>query len=106
MGGSKKKNISQMNKAQSVQEKEQVKKSKTKNIADTKQKGIDMPDINDKKIVSELSKLKVLTPYEISSQFNLKISVAKDLLKELERKKIIKPVEGNARIRIYQLVAS
>ena len=106
MGGSKKKNISQMDKAQSVQDKEQDKKSKTKNFTETKQKGIDIPDINDKKIISELSKLKVLTPYEISSQFNLKISVAKDFLKELERKNIIEPIEGNARIRIYQLVAS
>ena len=107
MGGAKKKNISQMEKAQSLQEKkEQVKKSKSKNAIETKRRGIDMPNINDQKFISELSKLKVMTPYAISSQFNLKIGIAKDLLRELERKKIVRNVEGNARIKIYQPVAS
>ena len=108
MGGAKKKSISKVEKAQVIQEKKegQPKKSKDKTAVETKQRGIEIPNISDKKFISELSKLNVITPYEISSQFNLKISMAKNLLKELERKNIIKSVEGNARVRIYQPVSS
>lgn len=108
MGGAKKKSITKVVKAQVIQERKegQSKKSRDKTAVDTKQRGIEIPDINDQKFISELSKLKVITPYEISSQFNLKISMARNLLKELERKNIIKSVEGNARVRIYQPVSS
>jgi ribosomal protein S25 len=107
MGGQKKKNISQMEKAQATQEKKSEKTKKTKGqiLAESKQRGIDIPNINDPKIVSELSKLNVLTPYEVSSKLNLKVSLAKKLLKELEKKKTIKIVEGNSRIRVYQVAS-
>lgn len=107
MGGQKKKNISQMGKAQQIQDKkgDQSKKKPRAPIVDAKQRGVDMPDINDKKLISEIEKLKAITPYTISSQFNIKIGLARDLLRELERKNIIKPIEGNSKIRIYQVAA-
>jgi len=108
MGGQKKRNISQMDKAQQIQEekRDEDKKTKThKPVTDGKQRGVDLPDLNDEKLISEIKKLKVLTPYAVSSQLNVKISLAKDLLRELENKNIIKPVEGNSRIRIYQVAA-
>lgn len=108
MGGQKKKNISQMDKAQQIQEKKRDEDKKTKTrkpVTDVKQRGVDLPNLNDEKLVSEIKKLKVLTPYAVSSQLNVKISLAKDLLRELENKNIIEPVEGNSRIRIYQVAA-
>jgi len=107
MGGQKKKNISQMGKAQTTQEKktEKIKKTKGQILAESKQRGIDIPNINDPKIISKLEKFQVLTPYEVSSQLNLKVSLAKKLLKELEKKKTIKMVEGNSRIRVYQVAS-
>ncbi len=45
-------------------------------------------------------------PYSLASQFNVKLSVAKDLLEELERRKLVTLVGGNARIRIYQPAAA
>lgn len=107
MGGQKKKNISQMGKAQTTQEKktEKAKKTKGQILAESKQRGIDIPDINDPKIISKLEKFQVLTPYVVSSQLNLKVSLAKKLLKELEKKKTIKLVEGNSRIRVYQVAS-
>ncbi len=108
MGGAKKKSISKVEKAQEIQERKegQSKRSKDKTAVETKQRGIEIPNVNDIKFISELSKMNIITPYEISSQFNLKISTAKNLLKELERKNIIKNVEGNARVRIYQPASS
>ena len=108
MGGQKKKNISQMGKAQQIHDtkRDEGKKTKTrKPVPDFKQRGVDIPNLDDEKLISEIKKLKVLTPYIVSSQLNVKISLAKDLLRELENRNVIKPVEGNSRIRIYQVAA-
>ena len=43
-----------------------------------------------------------ITPYALASQFNLRLSIAKDLLEELEKRNVVKLVGGNARVRIYQ----
>ena len=47
-----------------------------------------------------------ITPYALASQFNLRMSVAKDMLEELERKRLVTAVGGNARIRIYKMAAA
>jgi ribosomal protein S25 len=56
--------------------------------------------------LGEVSKMGVITPFSLATQFNLRLSVAKDLLEELERRKLIALVGGNARIRIYQPAAA
>jgi len=43
-----------------------------------------------------------ITPYGLASQFNLRLSIAKDLLEDLAKRNIVKLVGGNARVRIYQ----
>ncbi len=108
MGGAKKKNLAQMDKSQQLQTKktEPTKKTKTKAISEKKVRGISGPDVEDGKFLTELSKMGSITPYALASQFNLRISVAKDLLEELERKRLVQPVGGNARLRIYQAVAA
>jgi len=104
VGGAKKKNIAQMERAQITQEKkaEPVKKGKTKTVVERRMRGISIPDLNNTKFLSDLSKMTVITPYSLASQYNVRMSVAKDLLEELERKKLVKFVGGNARLRIYQ----
>ncbi len=95
-----------MEKAQVIQEKKKEKpKTKGQILAESKQRGVDMPNINDPKFLSQISKFKVLTPYSMSSQLNLKISSAKKLLRELEKKKVVTSVEGNSRIRVYQVTS-
>jgi ribosomal protein S25 len=98
MGGAKKKSIAQMEKQQVQQDTdkkpEPAKKSKGKTVADKKTAGI------------ELSKLGALTPYAIANQFNVRLSVARDILEELERRRMVKSVGGNARIRVYKLAAA
>lgn len=108
MGGAKKKSISKIEDAQGAQEKkqQQPKKAKGKGEFEKKERSIKLPDVNDAKFLSDLSRMGALTPYSLASQFNLKISVAKDLLEELARKSLVKPVGGNARIRIYQTAAA
>ena len=109
MGGAKKKNLAQMDKQQQMETKKvepASKKSKAKTIAEKKVRGITAPDVGDSRFLTELSKMGAITPYALASQFNVRISVAKDMLEELERKRLVQPVGGNARLKIYQAVAA
>ena len=108
MGGAKKKSLAQMDKSQQIDAKkaEPPKKTKIKVVSEKKIRGITGPNVDDNRFLTELSKMGAITPYELASQFNLRISVAKDLLEELEKKRLVQPVGGNARLRIYQAVAS
>lgn len=108
LGGAKKKSMAQMEKTQVQQDKkaEPAKKQKGKPVAEKKARGIDLPNLEDARFLSELSKMGAITPYALASQFNLRISVAKDMLEELEKKRLVTAVGGNARIRIYRMAAA
>jgi small subunit ribosomal protein S25e len=109
MGGAKKKSLAQMEKEQVKQDTkkpEPAKKTKTKTVAEKKSAGIGVPNFEDTKFMGELSKIGALTPYSIATQFNVRLSVARDILEELERRRIVTSVSGNARIKIYKLAAA
>ena len=108
MGGAKKKSMAQMEKAQDVQEKkpEASKKSKGKSVLEKKAKGISIPSMDDMKIVEELRKVGAITPTAVASQFNIRVGVAKDLIEDLQRRKLVQLVGGNSRIRVYQVAAA
>ncbi len=110
MGGAKKKSMAQMEKSQDQQDKkeepQQQKKGKAKTVAEKRPRGLQTPDVSDPKFLSEVQKMGAITPFSLASQFNLRLSVAKDLLEDLERRRLIRVVGGNARIRIYQPAAA
>ncbi len=110
MGGAKKKSLAQMEKQQTQQDDtkkpEPTKKAKGKTGAEKKAAGIVFPNLDDTKFTSELSKIGALTPYSIATQFNVRLSVARDILEELERRRLVTSVGGNARIRVYKLAAA
>lgn len=112
MGGAKKKSMAQMEKTQGGQDKkeetpqQQQKKGKGKTVAEKRPRGLAAPDVSDPKFVSEVQRMGAITPFALATQFNLRLSVAKDLLEDLERRKLVRLVGGNARIRIYQPAAA
>ncbi len=109
MGGAKKKSLAQMEKQQEQQDKkpEPAKtKTKGKTVAEKKTAGIGVPSFDNDKIVGELSKIGALTPYSIATQFNVRLSVARDILEELERRRLVTSVGGNTRIKIFKLAAA
>jgi len=111
LGGAKKKSMAQMEKSQDQQDKKDdspqgQKKTKSKTIAEKRPRGLQGPEVSDPKFLSEVQKMGVITPFALASQFNLRLSVAKDLLEDLERRRLIRLVGGNARIRIYQPAAA
>jgi ribosomal protein S25 len=108
MGGAKKKSLAQMEKEQVQHDKkpEPEKKTKGKTVAEKKTAGIGMPSFDNEKMVGELSKIGALTPYSIATQFNVRLSVARDILEELERRRLVTSVGGNSRIKIFKLAAA
>ncbi|MDH5460081.1 MAG: hypothetical protein OEY95_02685 [Candidatus Bathyarchaeota archaeon] len=104
MGGKKKLSLKQMERMQ-VRRGEQERKKKEKTAGTNEKKsGIIPPDPKGKKIVDELKRMRVLTPYTVASRFNLRISAAKDFLEQLEENGMVQLVSGSHSIKIYKTV--
>jgi small subunit ribosomal protein S25e len=100
MGGKKKVSLKQIERFDKKREKEK-KPAKSLVSLDKKAAGIMSPDPRSEKVIGVLKKLKVLTPYAVATRFDLRLSVAKALLKELEKRGTIKYVSGSENIKIY-----
>jgi len=86
------------------EEKKKKEKEKVAAVKEKKPAGIMIPDIKGSKMLEELKKMRVLTPYAVASRFNLRISAAKDLLEQLESDGLVQLVSGNHNIKIYRAV--
>ena len=64
-----------------------------------------MPDIDSKKVMGELKGLKVLTPSVVASRLNIRLSLAKDFIEELEKRKMVEYVSGGKNLKIYKMLA-
>jgi len=108
MGGKKKLSLKQTEKLQERQAKKQPTAKKADKpsggggAVEKKVAGVIPPDPRSEKTVSEIKKLKVLTPYAVASRFDLRISVARELLDELEQRGVIQYVSGSKNIKIYK----
>ena len=104
MGGKKKLSLKQMERMQVKKDEEEKEKKKKDKSAASKEKpsGITPPDPRNQKIVSELKKMPVLTPYAVASRFNIRISAAKDFLEQLEENGAVVLVSGDHNIKIYK----
>ncbi|MCW3998137.1 MAG: hypothetical protein NWF10_06165 [Candidatus Bathyarchaeota archaeon] len=110
MGGQKKLSLKQIERAQARRreaDKADKKKKEKKGIPKEKKSvGIVPPSAKNKKIVSEIKKMKVLTPFTVSTQFNIRISAAKDFLEQLEQTGAVELVSGNHTIKIYKPIVA
>ena len=103
MGGKKKLSLKQMERMQEKKdEEEKKKKEKSGGPKEKKPLSIIPPDVKNEKIVSELKKMRVLTPYAVATRFNIRISAAKDFLEQLEENGTIQLVSGSHNIKIYK----
>jgi ribosomal protein S25 len=107
MGGKKKLGIKQMEKQQIKEDeaKAEKKKEKAGSPKERKTVGIMPPDAKDGKIVAEVKKMGVLTPYAVSTRFGIRISAAKDFLEELESNGAVQLVSGSHNLKIYKPAA-
>jgi small subunit ribosomal protein S25e len=103
-GGKKNKSLKQMTKTKAPKEPKEKEKTDAQPQA-KKSHGLTMPDINNKKVMGELKGLKVLTPSVVASRLNIRLSLAKDFLNELEKRKMVEYVSGGKNLKIYKLLA-
>ncbi len=101
MGGKKKLSLKQIERVQSKKDK-QDKKKKTAGPREKAPSAITPPDARDESILSELKKMRVLTPYSVASRFNVRISAAKDFLQQVEERGMVQMIAGNHNLKIYQ----
>jgi len=101
MGGKKKLSLSQMEKLQARRERE---RRAALAAREKKSSSIFVPEVNDE-VLNELKKMKVLTPYNVASRFDLRVSVAKDFLEELHKKGLIEFVSKSRKIKVYKVAA-
>ena len=108
MGGKKKLGIRQMEKQQANQDeaKQDKKKEKAGAPKERKASSIVAPDAKNDKVVAEVKKMGVLTPYAVATKYNIRISTAKDFLEQLETNGAIQLVSGSHNIKIYKPAAS
>lgn len=83
---------------------EKKKKEKTARFKEKRPSAIVPPDPKNEKIISELKKMRVLTPYAVASRFNIRISAAKSFLEQLEERSVVQMVSGNHSLKIYKAV--
>ena len=101
MGGKKKLSLKQMEK---TEKKKAAPKEKRAAPAPAERKavpGITPPGLTGDKMAAELKKLRVLTPYSVASRFELRLSVAKEVLRDMERKGAIKFISKSRNVTIY-----
>ena len=110
MGGKKKLGIKQMERQQSKEDEEKGKDKKKEKAGPPKEKrtiiGVVAPDVKNEKIVGEIKKMNVLTPYAVATRFGIRISAAKDFLEQLEENGAVELVSGSHNIKIYKPVAA
>jgi small subunit ribosomal protein S25e len=109
MGGKKKLGLKQMERMQAKRDKEEKEKTKKEKAGPSKERkviGVIPPDVKNEKIVNEVKKMNVLTPYVVASRFNIRISAAKDFLEQLEQNGVVQLVSGSHNIKVYKPVAA
>ncbi len=103
MGGGKKRlTLKQMTRTQSRKDPQRKERKSGRTLTEKKSLGMALPDLNSKKVMGELKTMKALTPYTVASRFDLRLSVAKNFLEELERRRIIEYVSGGKNLKIYK----
>jgi small subunit ribosomal protein S25e len=102
MGGTKKKPISQAEKAQAIAVKKQEKEAKAPQKI---KRDITMPKIDEKQAIKIFGPMKAITVYNTAKTLNIKASVASALLKSLEAKGILRKFGGYSGHYVYALAS-
>lgn len=92
-----KKSLKKMEKTQDTEAPKEEKK-KEKIVG-----SVDAIHANSPELMDAMKKMKAITPTGVASQFNLKVSVAKKMLEELDQKGTIKLVAHTNNLRVYSL---
>ncbi|MHB1908388.1 MAG: hypothetical protein ACYCQJ_05895 [Nitrososphaerales archaeon] len=109
MGGTKKKSMTQADKAQASQDNAQAAKKPEKKTAkearfaqqQAKQQALIAPKMDEKQLLKTLSPLKAITVYGTAKALGLNAAIAAQTLRNLESKNVIRRVGGYSGHYIY-----
>jgi len=105
MGGAKKRSLKQIERQQSLRSKKQQQEPRKRSdvtASDRLRGGVGLPGVEDKELVAELSKMKAITPYMVASRYDVRLSVARDLLNSLQQRGVVQLMAGNSNLKLYQ----
>jgi len=104
MGGKKKLSLKQIERSQDKKDEASEKKKGGKSgpAPERKAPGIMPPDLRSDKVIGEIKKMKVVTPFVVASRFNLRLSVAKDMLDELAQRGVLEYISSGKNLKIYK----
>jgi small subunit ribosomal protein S25e len=109
MGGAKKLSMAQAEKQQKMQTGKQEKQPaspKGKPTIEKKVGSIELPNLTEKDLLAELSKMRAVTPFQVASKYNVKIGVAKNLLERMAQRGHITMVSRNGSVKIYKALVA
>ena len=95
-----KKSLKKMEKQQATKD-EGDKKAKDKR--DMIIGAVDIPDTNSDEVMGALKGMKAITPTGVASKFNLKVSVAKKMLSDLEENGTLELAAKSQNLKVYAL---
>jgi len=98
-----KKRLKQIEKQQSVRQKE---KKQEKTRVEKKLGSVDLPDLSNDELMDQLGGMRAITPTAVAIQFNIKVGIAKRLLEDLRRNKVVDLVSKSHNLRVYALTRS
>jgi small subunit ribosomal protein S25e len=104
MGGKKKLSLKQIERTQEKKDEapEKKKGGKSGPAPERKAPGIMPPDLKSDKILGEIRKMKAVTPFVVASRFNVRLSVAKDMLDELAQRGVLEYISSGKNLKIYK----
>ena len=95
-----------MPKKQSMRQRERRQDDKT----EVKKKGgriektigaLDLPEMTSEELMGQLNKMKAITPNGLAIQYNIKVSMAKRLLTNLENDRVVEMVSRSHNLKVY-----
>ena len=93
-----KKNLKKMEKQQSTKDKTD---QKSKDKRDKIIGAVEIPDATSDEVMGALRGMKAITPTGVASKFNLKVSVAKKMLRELEDNGTLMLAARSHNLKVY-----
>lgn len=106
MGGKHKKSITQMEKQQMLAKLKALRGKRKYEVMEKTVRSILISDELISQIRNEIHNMRYITPSSIALKYNLRISVAKDLLEQLENEGEIMRITKNRRIIVYKPIAA
>jgi len=106
MGGVKKKPLSAIEKAQRRREEEEKRKRKGAAATTAKEQTQVVLSLSDDEVVKQIAPLKAVTTYSVARMFNIKASVANQIIKSLVEKGRLEKVGGFSGHYVYRVVGA